>query len=146
MRRASPASNNSRTLPEPIFGQGRRDALAAADLFVLPTYTEGFPLVVPESLGAGVPAVVTRGAAWADLVNYGCGWWVDTSTEGIRSGLESALNLPPEKLRAMGLAGCSLVADEYNWRTVGEQTVSLYRWLMTQTGKPEFVATSRAGS
>ncbi len=123
----------------PIFGQGRRDALAAADLFVLPTYSEGAPLVVLECLGAGVPAVVTRGAAWADLETYGCGWWVETSTEGIRSGLESAMNLPPEKLRAMGLAGRSLVADRYNWRTLAEQTVALYRWLVTKTGKPEFV-------
>ena len=97
-------------------------------------------MVVLECLGAGVPAVVTRGAAWADLETYGCGWWVDASTEGIQSGLESALHLPPEKLRAMGLVGRSLVADRYNWLRVAEKMVSLYRWLVTHTGKPEFVA------
>lgn len=128
---------------EPIFGQRKRDPFAAAELFVLPTYSEGFPLVVLESLGAGVPAIVTRGAAWADLATYDCGWWVETSVEGIQGALESALNLPPERLREMGEAGRSLVARRYNWLTLAEETIRLYRWLATGSAKPEFVSTIR---
>ena len=55
---------NSVRFLEPMFGQGKRDSFAAAELFVLPTYSEGLPMVVLDSLGAGVPAIVTRGAAW----------------------------------------------------------------------------------
>ncbi len=137
------AVENSVRFLEPIFGQGKRDSFAAAELFVLPTYSEGLPMVVLDSLGAGVPAIVTRGAAWGDLETYGCGWWVETSEEGIRRALQSAMNLPPEKLREMGVAGRSLVASRYNWLKLAEQTIQLYGWLAKEEAKPDFVSTTR---
>jgi glycosyltransferase involved in cell wall biosynthesis len=47
-------------------------AYAAADVFVLPTYaTEGFPTVIAEAMGAGLPIVTTRTRGISDHLEEG---------------------------------------------------------------------------
>jgi glycosyltransferase involved in cell wall biosynthesis len=128
----------------PRFGQDKLDAFAAAELLVLPSISEGFPMVVLEALGSGVPAIVTHASAWKDLETYGCGWWVDITIEGIERALSAAFTLPPARLREMGSAGRRLVASRYNWSSIGENTLELYRWLIQGGDRPAFVSVSAA--
>ena len=47
------------------------ELLAGADIFVLPSYAEGVPVVVMEALGAAVPVVATFVGGMAELVDDG---------------------------------------------------------------------------
>lgn len=125
----------------PIFEQGKRDAFTASELFVLPSLSEGFPMVVLDALGAGVPAIVTHASAWEDLTRHHCGWWVPTTTEGLEQGIRSAISLSPGELRDMGANGRALVASRYNESTLARQTLELYGWLRGQSAQPQFVST-----
>ena len=123
----------------PVHGDDKRNAFAAAELFLLPTYSEGNPLVVLEALGARVPVITTKGAPWRDLIRYGCGWWTDISTEAIGTALADALGMPASELAALGHRGFDLVNREYNWSEIARKTIRLYDWLAGEASQPEFV-------
>lgn len=61
---------------------GMRDAMAAADVVVLPTYEDRFSLVVPEAMGCGRPVITTPYNGARELVDPGgTGWLVDVADE-----------------------------------------------------------------
>lgn len=123
-----------------LFEQDKRDALAAANLFVLPSYSENFAIVVVESLAAGVPVLTTTGTPWRELVENDCGWWKEASVESIREGLLDAMNRPQAELLAMGQRGKKLVERSYTWPRIADQTMMLYEWLLGRGSQPGFVS------
>lgn len=125
----------------PLFGPDKRDAFAAADLFVLPTYSENFGIVVAEALGAGVPVLTTRGAPWEALETYRCGWWVDVNAAAIQDALVSAIQCSREELRLLGQHGKVLVAEKYTWSEAARKSLSLYKWLIGHGERPNFIIT-----
>jgi glycosyltransferase involved in cell wall biosynthesis len=52
----------------PVHGDAKRLALQAADVYVQPSRSEGFPNSLIEALGSGVPAVVTAVGAMPEIV------------------------------------------------------------------------------
>jgi len=123
----------------PVYGDRRRDAFAAADVFVLPTYSEGNPIAVLEALGAGLPVLTTRGASCAYLVEDGCGWWTDIGSESIAEALDDVLRSSKDRLASMGARGREVVKKGLTWRAQAEKTVLLYRWLLGRAERPDFV-------
>ena len=101
-------------------------AYARADLFVLPTYSENFGIVVAEALWAGVPVITTKGTPWKDLEDRKCGKWIDLPKEGsnpsdwsaLVSALECMLLMSNDERREMGERGRNLVEEKYTWRAV----------------------------
>ena len=71
----------------PVEGKAKTDAYRTADLFILPTHSENFGMVVAEALSYGVPVLTTHGAPWSELETERCGWWVEPTVDGILSGL-----------------------------------------------------------
>jgi len=123
----------------PLFDDDKVDAFAAADIFVLPTLSENFGIVVIEALSAGVPVITTKGAPWRDLVSHDCGWWTDISAHALTVALQDALQKSPSELHAMGERGHELVLSMYTWKQSALMTIELYEWLLGRREKPEFV-------
>jgi glycosyltransferase involved in cell wall biosynthesis len=110
-----------------------------ADLFILPTYSENFGMVVPEALAHGLPVITTTGAPWRVLTETRSGWWVEPGEAGLQSALEQALGLNPSLLREMGLRGREMVVQRFSWESVITRHLELYRWLVSGSDKPSFV-------
>ncbi len=88
-----------RGLQERVIMAGRRDAagvavwMRAADLFCLPSYSEGCPNVVIEALACGRPVVATNVGGIPELVDNSCGILVPPHDAGrLRQALEQALS------------------------------------------------------
>jgi glycosyltransferase involved in cell wall biosynthesis len=123
----------------PLYGQDKRDAFAAAEVFVLPSHSEGAPFVILEALGASVPVLTTKASPWEELNTHNCGWWTEISIEGISNALREALSKSSEELKLMGINGKKLISEKYTWDKIGIKTIQLYRWLLGDSDKPEFV-------
>lgn len=57
-------------------------AYAAASLFILPSYSEGFSMAVLEALSAATPVVISDGCYFDAAIRAGAGW--RTGTEPVR--------------------------------------------------------------
>jgi glycosyltransferase involved in cell wall biosynthesis len=115
------------------------DVYRRADLFVLPTHSENFGIVVAEALAAEVPAITTTGAPWGDLETRDCGWWVDSDMEAIAGALREAVALEPTEREAMGRRGRRLVEEQYSWPSVAEDMAATYRWLLGEGPRPDII-------
>lgn len=109
----------------PLYGAEKAQTLADADLFVLPSRSENFGIVVAEALAAGVPVVTTKGTPWHEI-DGSSGWWVDVNAEAIAAALTAAMRLSDAERTAMGARGRALVEAKYQWASVGRAMVELY--------------------
>jgi glycosyltransferase involved in cell wall biosynthesis len=123
----------------PVFGGEKRDMFAAADVFILPTHSDNFAIVIAEALGAGVPVITTHGAPWRELETRRCGWWVGIDPNAIADAIADAAMRSRDELRAMGERGRELVRGQYTWPAVAERSIAVYRWLARKAEKPDFV-------
>ncbi len=123
----------------PRYGQAKVQAYADADLFVLPTYSENFGMAVAESLAAGTPAVVTKGAPWAGLAQHGAGWWVDISVEALVVGLSTAMDKDRGELSLMGHKGKAWMSSEYAWPEISKRMLQTYEWILLGGRPPDWI-------
>ncbi len=123
----------------PVDGKAKWDLYQSADLFVLPSFSENFGLVIAEALACGVPVITTRATPWEELEQHRCGWWIDTGVEPLVDALKDAMNRPVGELHEMGRRGRALVEAKYTWPPVARQMVEVYQWVLGRGPRPECV-------
>jgi glycosyltransferase involved in cell wall biosynthesis len=121
-----------------LAGDAKARAYLHADLFVLPTFSENFGVVVAEALAHGLPVITTRGAPWADLQTHACGWWIDIGVAPLVDALREAIGLSDEERQAMGKRGRDYVR-RYDWADIAGQMIDAYKWILGQVARPDCV-------
>jgi glycosyltransferase involved in cell wall biosynthesis len=122
-----------------VYGQIKLALYRAAHLYVLPTHSDNYAMTVAEALAAGTPAIVTRGAPWAGLLEHGAGWWIEIGVDPLVAALEKALALPDERLAEMGCRGRKWMARDFSWEAIGRNMAEFYRWLRSGGKIPAWV-------
>jgi len=108
----------SRGIQEAVTITGWQDAqqvqgwVRSARAMVLPSFAEGLPVAIMESLALRTPVITTYIAGIPELVDASCGWLVPAgSVEALAEAIATCLQLTPDRLAAMGEAGRQRVAD-----------------------------------
>ena len=110
------------------------EALANADIAVLPSFAEGVPVFLMEALASGKPVIATQVAGVGELVKTGeTGLLVppgdvDSLTDAIRT-----LATDPAKRSAMSQAGRGVVTSDFDIHTEAARLATLF----TGQGDPQ---------
>ncbi|MCR9200671.1 MAG: glycosyltransferase [Planctomycetaceae bacterium] len=99
----------------PLAGDMKWGALAAADVFALPSYQENFAIALVEALRMGTPAVISnRINIWQDLVNAGAAIHCELNQHSVAKEIGGLLSSTANR-QAMGDAGRELAESRYTW-------------------------------
>jgi glycosyltransferase involved in cell wall biosynthesis len=118
-----------------------RQVWAAADAFVLPSYSEGFSMAVLEALACRVPCLITTTCHFPELAAAEGAVVVTPDADAVTQGLRDLLERSPDQLAELGHNGRRLVEQRYTWDRQAEHLAAVYRWLHGGGTPPEVVAT-----
>jgi len=100
----------------PRFGDDLAAHYACADVFVFPSLTDTFGLVILEAMATGAPVAAFPAPGPIDIIpNSGAGVLAATCTEGLREACLDCLKLDRDAVRAY--------AERFSWRASAEEFV-----------------------
>ena len=109
-------------------GAGVIDEILASRALVLPSFSEGLPVVLMEALALGRPCIASQITGVPELVEQGCtGWLVPAgSDEALARAMAEALDADPAELDRMGRLGAKRVAALHDARTEAAHLAKLF--------------------
>lgn len=111
----------------PVNGQDKWLLYHNAELFVLPSYSENFGIVVLEAMAMGCPVVVTPEVGLAATVTESdCGRVVSGDPEPLAAAINELLANEPLR-RALGRRGQDVANSRFLWPRVASQMEQAYR-------------------
>ncbi len=108
--------------------------LRAADVFVLPSHSEGMSNSLLEAMACAVPPIVSNAGGNVDLVEPGVtGMVVDAaSSERLASALADLLSAPAAERRRIGAAARQRIVRDYSLAAIVDRYEALYRELVAR--------------
>jgi len=137
--------SNRVTFTGALQGNDKYEAFAAADVFVLPSFSEGFAMAILEALAASLPVLLTPGCNFHEVAQNQAGIEVEPNAQSTEEGLRNLLTMNDTQRMEMGRRGRQLVESSYTWERVAQQMLALFNWHCGRGPQPDFVEFMKAG-
>ena len=111
--------------PGMLTGEQKLEALSAADIFALTSYSEGFSVALLEALSAGLPLVITDECNFPEVGDSRAGFVVRPNDSETASALMSLLD-SADLRREMSENARRLVRSNYTWERIAKKMFTLY--------------------
>jgi glycosyltransferase involved in cell wall biosynthesis len=111
----------------PQFGSSKDQTMAAAQFMVLPSKSEGLPMVILESWALGVPAIMTDECNLPEGFRQGAALRTTGDAAGIAQALREGWQLSQHQRTDMSGRALDLVEREFSPQHTAGQMAQLYR-------------------
>ncbi len=113
-----------------VGGHKKLALLRRADIFILPSYSENFGIVVAEALSCGKPVITTTGTPWKQLQEVNAGRYVAPSIAELDKAIGELLEMSEVELLEMGKRGRELIKKYYTWDIAANKMASVYKCII----------------
>jgi glycosyltransferase involved in cell wall biosynthesis len=115
---------NSVTFTGLLSGKLKYSVLAAANLYVAPSYSEGFSISVLEGMAAGLPCIITKGCNFPEAESYRAACIIDSNADALTDALMKYLSTP-EMAKIMGERARHFVFKNYTWEECARKMIQV---------------------
>jgi glycosyltransferase involved in cell wall biosynthesis len=130
--------------PGPVSGGLKAALFEYADVFVLPSRSEGLPVAVLEALAAACPVVITKECNLPEVADARAGIIVETDAAQIVAALRAVLT-DADRRRAMSENARALAREAFDWDVIAQRTIALCREIVRERS-PERTPHASSGS
>jgi len=116
-------------------GECKEAAFAAADMFVLPSYTENFGIAVAEALAAGTPVIISNKVnIWREISAAHAGLVVNCDVDELARAIATLFD-SAQLRHDLSEAGKQLVAEKFNWPKIAVKMTAIYTDVIARSPK-----------
>lgn len=108
-----------------LSGNIKYSALAAADIYVSPSYSEGFSMSVLEGMAAGLPCVITENCNFPEAAEANAALVVSTNKSDVADALLTCLH-DYQKAQKIGNLAQRFIFQNYTWEQVSKKLMVAY--------------------
>jgi glycosyltransferase involved in cell wall biosynthesis len=115
-----------------LTGNIKYAALAAAKIYVAPSYSEGFSMSVLEGMAAALPCVITTGCNFPEAGEAEVAIIVNIDVGSIAKAIIQLLE-DDQQAKNMGYRARQLILDNYTWDKIALKMVSVYENIISRS-------------
>ena len=121
--------DRSVVLPGMLRDELKWSALAAAEGYVLPSFSEGLSMSVLEAMGAGLPVLISRQCNLPEIEAIGAGRVIPTDARALTHSLTEMLHRSPQANATIGRHGRNHILRHFSWASAAAEMSRVYRWI-----------------
>ena len=112
-----------------LTGELKYAALAAASIYIAPSYSEGFSMSVLEGMASGLACVITTGCNFPEAAKARAAHVVNIDEQQISTALIECLEYP-QQAREMGDRARQLILENYTWDKIATKMIATYEAIL----------------
>ncbi|HBE20250.1 MAG TPA: glycosyltransferase [Cyanobacteria bacterium UBA11149] len=113
-------------------------ALAAASLYVAPSYSEGFSMSVLEGMASGLPSIITTGCNFPEAAHAKAAYVVSLDSDAIANALLESLK-NPQQAKEMGNRAINFICQNYTWEQAAKRLIEVYTAIAESKPLPDYL-------
>lgn len=110
----------------PVFNEVKTQELNNADVFILPSFSEGLPMSILEAWSYRLPVIMTDFCNLPEGFEYNAAIKIDTNPQSILDALIKMSGYSKANLIEMGLNAQNLVNSKFTWDSIAKKTLHIY--------------------
>jgi glycosyltransferase involved in cell wall biosynthesis len=114
----------------PQFDQAKDACYHYCDAFILPSFSEGLPMVVLEAWANSKPVVMTPECNLPEGFAVGAAIKVEATEASLVTGLDELRKMSGNDRLVMGVRGHQLVLKQFTWKQVANQMQAVHTWVL----------------
>jgi glycosyltransferase involved in cell wall biosynthesis len=112
-----------------LTGYKKLVVLSGVDIFVLPSYSEGFSMTILEAMICGLPVIITHQCNFPEVTQHNAGIIINPEMNELAEAMIKLLE-NPSLAEKMGENGKKLILEKFTWDRVADRMIETYNRIL----------------